>query len=389
MIFEQTVPSSIPGSHRVDYKLGPADVPGTSSDWSVTKTTLQSGASAGVEMWIIDNGRIKISVVATRGMGIWAVEAGDERLGWKSPVRGPIHPQYVPLMEPPGMGWLEGFDELMVRCGLESNGSPVFDDQGRLRYPLHGRIASRPAHSLRVEIDPSAGTIALHAVVDEIRFHFQKLQLATTLTTKFGSTEFGWHDRVTNFSAAPAKLQMLYHINVGEPLLDSGSKFVAPVLEASPHDRYADDPALHDYRIYPAARAANSQQSFFFELLADDRGDTRVLLENAAGKRGLSIKFNKQELPWFTQWRNNVDSADGYVTGLEPGTNFPNPQPFEEKHGRVVQLAPGASWQCKVNLDWHLSESAVHSARSAVAKLQGDHSPLVQPVPTAKHSAKA
>ena len=49
-------------------------------------------------------------------------------LGWKSPVHGPVHPNFVPLNEPSGLGWLDGFDELFVRCGLESNGAPDFDD---------------------------------------------------------------------------------------------------------------------------------------------------------------------------------------------------------------------------------------------------------------------
>ena len=34
-------------------------------------------------------------------------------------------------MDPGGLGWLEGFDELFVRCGLDSNGPPLFDAQGR------------------------------------------------------------------------------------------------------------------------------------------------------------------------------------------------------------------------------------------------------------------
>ena len=46
--------------------------------------------------------------------------------------------------EPSGLGWLDGFDELLVRCGLESNGAPEFNPNGSLRYPLHGKIANMP-----------------------------------------------------------------------------------------------------------------------------------------------------------------------------------------------------------------------------------------------------
>ena len=99
---------------------------------------------------------MRLLVIPTRGMGIWKAIVGDETLGWRSPVRGPVHPQFVPLFDPSGLGWLEGFDELLVRCGLESNGAPEFDQQGRLLYPLHGRIANRPAHHVEVTVDDTA-----------------------------------------------------------------------------------------------------------------------------------------------------------------------------------------------------------------------------------------
>ena len=91
-------------------------------------------------------------------MGIWKAWLGDAKgnewpLGWNSPIRGPVHPKFVPIAEPSGLGWLDGFDELLCRCGLFSNGAPDFDERGVLLHPLHGRIANRPAHRLSVETD--------------------------------------------------------------------------------------------------------------------------------------------------------------------------------------------------------------------------------------------
>ena len=47
----------------------------------------------------------------------------------------------------------------------------------------------------------------------------------------------------------------------------------------------------------------------------------------------MSIKFNKRQLPCFTLWKNRQAAVDGYVTGLEPATNYPNPKPFEKEKG--------------------------------------------------------
>src|SRR5262249_40504582 len=152
----------------------------------------------------IDNGKLRFIVVPTRGMGLWKAWLGDLEIGWNSPVHGPVHPQYVPLTEPSGLGWLEGFDELMCRCGLESNGAPDLGAGGVYKYPLHGRIANRPANYVEVSTDEDAGEVSVTGVVDEVRFLFQKLRLKSTYTTKVGQNGLRIIDEVTNLSGDPA-----------------------------------------------------------------------------------------------------------------------------------------------------------------------------------------
>ena len=105
----------------------------------------------------VRHGEFRFTVVPTRGMGIWRAALGDLALGWKSPVHGPVHPAFVHTERADGLGWIDGFDELLVRCGLESNGAPEFLPDGRLRYGLHGKIANIPAHKVEVAIDGDAG----------------------------------------------------------------------------------------------------------------------------------------------------------------------------------------------------------------------------------------
>ena len=68
-----------------------------SSPWSVTRTLLKGGKQEGVELLTLDNGKLKIVVIPTRGMGILEVLSGEIRLGWKSPVKGVVHPSYIDL----------------------------------------------------------------------------------------------------------------------------------------------------------------------------------------------------------------------------------------------------------------------------------------------------
>ena len=374
--------------HIDSLQVGSADVGGRARGYSVSKRTLAGGLRHGVDLVEVDNGTCRFSVIPTRGMGIWRAQLGDLRIGWDSPVRGPVHPNYVPTSDPSGLGWLDGFDELVVRCGLESNGAPDFDPAGRLRYPLHGKIANRPAHEVRLSIDGDAGEICVTGVVDEVRFHFQKLRLTATVCTRVGEKGFRLRDTVTNLSGDPAEMQLLYHVNIGPPLLGPGAHLVAPVKTVVPMTEKAARSAA-TWNCYPDPQAAFEEEVFLLELLADRNAASRILLENAAGEQGVSLAYDASCLPCFTQWRNAPMRADGYVTGLEPATNFPNPRTFEGEQGRVVRLEPGASVSFAVALQVETDQDAVAGARQAIAEIQAGVEPRVHDRPQAGWSPAA
>lgn len=356
-------------------------------EWSLLGTAYEDGLRAGVDVIALDNGKLRLDVVPTRGMGIHKLALkGDQEvptIGWKSPVRGPVHPAFVDLGEPSGLGWLDGFDEFFVRCGLESNGAPEHDAKtGRLTYPLHGRIANKPARDVHVTVDPEKQEMSIRGVVEETRFHFQKLRMTTTITTKFGSGSFSVRDEIENVANMPATMQMLYHINFGLPLLDAGSRVVAPVKTLVPRTPRAAS-AVKTWDSYSAPEPGFDEMVYFFELNAADDGTTQTLLKNAHSTRGVSLVFNKKQLPWFTLWKDTMGEADGYVTGLEPGTNFPNPRSFETTKDRVVKLAPGQKQVFEVRVEIHGTAAEVASAEAAVAKIQGGKQPKIFDSPQA------
>ncbi len=119
--------------------------------YQIRKKTLRGGKQEGVELLTVDNGAMKITVVPVRGMNILEVVAGDVRLGWNSPVKDVVHPKFINLESRGGLGWLEGFNEWMVRCGLEFAGHPGMDkfttntgDTAGDDAPLHGKIGQHP-----------------------------------------------------------------------------------------------------------------------------------------------------------------------------------------------------------------------------------------------------
>jgi hypothetical protein len=270
---------------------------GVDGNWKIEKRTLHGGLSEGVDEIRVHNGRLTFSILPTRGMGLWKAWIDDLEIGWKSPVRGPVHPQFVPVGEPSGLGWLDGFDELLVRCGLESNGAPEFDKEtGRLKYPLHGRIANRPATHVSVTVDTDAQEINVRGIVEETRFLFLKLRMVTQFTTRFGDTSLTIQDEVENFSASPAEMQMLYHCNFGLPLLDAGSRVVCPAKTIIPRNERSAA-AIKTWDSYAAPETGFEEMVYFMELHAGDDGWTRSLLRNAHGTQGVSLLFNNASFP--------------------------------------------------------------------------------------------
>jgi galactose mutarotase-like enzyme len=348
-------------------ELGANDLP---SGCRLRKRTLRGGRSEGVDVIEISNGRLDVAILPTRGMGLWRASLGDLRLGWRSPVRGPVNPAFVNLWEPSGLGWLSGFDELLCRCGLESNGGPVHDEAGRLIYPLHGKVANLPAHHVHFAVDRQSGELMVEGVVDEARLYGQKLRLTSTVRARQGEPALSITDVVRNLSAEPAELQLLYHVNFGEPLLEPGARVVAPLRTLVPQTARAAEGIAH-WDTYADGQPGFEEQVYFLDLLADGDGATEALLRNAHGNHGVSLRFNKRQLPYFTVWKSTQAAADGYVTGLEPAINLPNTRDFEASQGRVARLAPGEARTFELRIEAHADAEGVHLAEQRIARLQG------------------
>lgn len=341
--------------------------------------TLTSGPSAGVELLTITGTRVSVTVVPTRGMGIWRAKSGSVDFGWNSPVRGPVHPRFVPLNEPSGLGWLSGFDELLVRCGLESNGAPDFDDKDRLRHPLHGRIANTPAESLSVTIDEDAGTIEVIGVVREARLFFTNWTLTSIIRMHVNEDVVEIEDRVTNWADADREHQLLYHINVGSPVLEKGAKLIVPATEVVPKTPRAVE-GLASYEVYGGPEVGFAEQVYLMKTQADSEGWSQALLRSVNGDKGLGVRFNTDNLPYFVQWKNTAGENDGYVTGLEPSTNFPNTRSFEESKGRVVKVASQSTIEYRLQLFLLAGAERVQQFEDETISLQRSE-PKIHPEP--------
>jgi hypothetical protein len=387
--FQQTLTSVSRNIHLDTWQVTHRDFDFKSSaPWSVQKYTLRGGKQEGVDVIIVNNGRLNFVVVPTRGMGVLKVEMGDVRLGWDSPVKEVVHPQFINLQSRGGLGWLDGFNEWMVRCGLEWAGHPGKDkfinntgDEAEMDLTLHGKIANIPASEVEVVVDRAPpNRIRIRGRVDERMFYGPKLELWTEISTEPGSHAFRIEDTIKNHSAYDQEFQVIYHANYGPPLLESGSRFVAAVKQITPFNAHAAK-STNQYAEYAGPTKGFIEQVYTLVPFGDEANRTTVLLRNAAGDKGVSMSFSLDQLPYFTLWKNTTALEEGYVTGLEPGTGSPANRGIERKAGRVPKLKPNETRKFVIDFAIHTGQEEVDRNSSQIAKLQAGRRTLFSSQP--------
>jgi hypothetical protein len=359
--------------------------------WSVKKMTLHGGKQEGVDVIVVDNGRLKFTVCPTRGMGVLSVTLDDVYLGWNSPVKEVVHPRLINLESRGGLGWLEGFNEWMVRCGLEHNGHPGLDkfinnvgDEATMELTLHGKIANIPASEVEVVIDPEPPhRIRVRGRVDERMFYGPKLEMQTEISTDPGSSSFQIADVITNCGSDEQEFQVLYHANYGPPLLEEGASFAGAVERVTPFNEHAAKDVAR-YAEYKAPQLGFIEQLYCIRPLPDAEGRALIMLQNKARDKAVSMVFSVSELPYVALWKNTNAESEGYVTGLEPGTGFPNNRRIERKFGRVPKLAPGESYSAKIDFAVHLTANEVAELANRIGTLQGGVQPVLDDRPEDK-----
>jgi hypothetical protein len=389
--FEQTLISTTRNINIQSWETTAQSItPDCPVKWSVRKLVLHGGKQEGVDLIVLDNGKLQITVIPTRGMGILNVVRGDLRLGWDSPVKEVVHPRHINLQSRGGLGWLEGFNEWMVRCGLEYNGHPGTDKfinnvgaEATMELTLHGKIENIPAQEVEIRIDKQAPyRIHIRGRVDERMFYGPKLEMWTDLSTEPGSDTFRVSDEITNQGASEQEFQMLYHINFGRPLLEEGATMVAAIDRITPFNDNAAK-GLDTYATYAGPKLGFIEQVYCIRPLPDKDGSAIAMLQNAKKDRAVSIAFSTKELPYLTQWKNTAAEADGYVTGIEPGTGYAYNRRIEREAGRVGKLAPGAKFNATLNFAIHATQADVKTMSDYIQQLQGDHKITVDQKPAA------
>jgi hypothetical protein len=298
--------------------------------------TLTEGREAGVRIADIRTGSgLRFQVTLDRGMDLSQAEYKGTPLAWRSPA-GDVHPSYY---EPHARGWLRTFPGgLMTGCGMTSAGAPSVDEGEECGQ--HGRLSHIPATAILTSTrwEGDECRFLLQGTVREYLPFSTDLVLRRTIETTLGRSVIGIRDLVRNQGASRAPLMMLYHFNVGWPLVSPAARLMLHATGVRPRDADAAEGAGRERECEPPS-AGYREQVFYHDLVADAGGFTTAALVNMPLGLGIFVRSRKAELPFFTEWKMMGEGM--YVVGLEPGNCLVEGRARERASGRLSFLPPG------------------------------------------------
>lgn len=257
-------------------------------------------------------GGLRYTILPDRGMDISMAGFKEYNLVYVT-CNGETAPSYY---EPEGIGWLHTFNGgLLTTCGLTHFGGPAADEGES--HGLHGRYSTIPARQVA---DCSGWVneeyhIKLKGIVEEGRLFGNKMRLEREITSVLGTNELEITDTITNFGSKPSPYMILYHINLGYPLLSEHADLVIDPETTSARDKNAEL-GMNQFREFIEPQESYDEQVFFHKMKDEGGGFvTASLLNKSLGIR-FNLRFNIQQLPYLTQWKMMGEGE--YVLGLEP-----------------------------------------------------------------------
>ncbi len=227
---------------------------------------------------------------------------------------------FAPAPSPPTT--LDGFQRgffggLVTTCGLSAFGPAGSDARGT--WPQHGNINYLSAESLGVWVhwDDAQPHIRVSGTVRESRMFGQTLRLERTWTMPIGRGELVLHDRVTNDGGQEEPHMILYHCNVGYPLLDENTIWSVSHVDMIPRDDEAAK-AIGAWNHGARLDALFNEQVFVHRPFADTGGWAHATATNPnlLGGVSLRIAYRPEQLPALFTWR--MLSYETYVMAAEP-----------------------------------------------------------------------
>lgn len=241
-----------------------------------------------------------------------------------------------------GKDFLKAFTAgFLTTCGLEAVGGPCVDEGEEL--PQHGSISFVPASRYWWEKDEEE--IRVHAVMEDACIFARKLTLERTVAISLKNGSFQIMDAIRNDGDKEEPLEILYHMNMGYPLLDEDS--VLYIANEGRVSARSENALAH---IDSWDQMEKPQQQYRERCYYHDcKKEGKAALWQPKRHKGIEITWDPANLDCLTQWKSM--GIRDYVLGLEPGNCTPNGRKEMREKGILKFIQPGETIRYTLNIN--------------------------------------
>jgi hypothetical protein len=144
---------------------------------------------------------------------------------------------------------------------------------------------------------------------------------------------------------------LLYHVNVGYPVVAEGARLVTPAAEITPRDEAARA-GIAERTSFPPPQDGFAEHVFRHELHDTDAPRVSASIVNPdfepTGGIGLNVSWDPRQLPRMWQWR--MLGPGMYLTGLEPANCGLAGRAAEREAGTLEMLEPGETRRSGISI---------------------------------------
>ena len=261
---------------------------------SIRRYTLSEGREKGLDVLDCDNGKIRFLLNVSKACDIMQLYHEGQNISF-------ISKNGFTKRETPFLRRFEG--GMLYTCGLDSVG-------GRDGFELHGTLHNIPAEIIRAECNENG--ITVEAIIRDTALFGKNLVLKRKIFTAIGGDSVTLEDTLVNEGYKTEEYCLLYHINVGYPMLDDGVKVIADVESYTPRTAWAKQNEATMYEMN--ASTPNQEETCYFLNLKKPE----ITLVNEKNGKEFTVSYSGDTLPCFVEWKS-MASGD-YALGLEPCT---------------------------------------------------------------------
>ncbi|MBR3761104.1 MAG: aldose 1-epimerase family protein [Lachnospiraceae bacterium] len=307
--------------------------------YGVEEHRLVGGKGDGMRLFEINNGKgLELTVSPDRCGDITRLKFRGINLSYMSPC-GYVAPAYYDSI---GSNWLKSFTAgFLTTCGLQAVGSPCVDEGEEL--PLHGSIANQPCEQAYWTEDEE--WLVMHLLVKDETIFGYKLRMERQIKVSKKENAFEICDKIINTGDRVEPMEILYHMNMGYPLLDEDSIINIPAAEVVARDDCAA--ADIDNWMHIQKPTTGYQEKCYYHKFADEKGQASIYQPKLNTR--LTISFNAAELDGFVEWK--MLGVRDYALGLECGNCYPDGRKAMRESGMLKFLQPGESKEYQVRIE--------------------------------------